>query len=364
MMPPKKNHKALSADKAYLNQIIMTQARLAEASFDLKTFLDLVVHQMQNLTPATGVVIELVDGKDMVYQAATGSVAQYIGLRLPIGNSISGLCVHNHEILQSNDTERDPRVNLAACRKIQARSLVVAPLFHNGNAVGVLKILSKKPKTFGKQHIQTLQLMAGFIGSALAHQITYQATEKLLLDKIQALTKSKKSEKYLQHIAHYDFLTGLTNRKLFSDLLKVVLSHTKRTNKLIALMYLDIDAFKTINDNLGHGAGDALLKAFAKRLKNCIRSSDIVGRLGGDEFAILLEEVKKPQNAIKIAEKILTNISKAFKIDNQLIKITASIGIAFYQEGKINNAIFMKQADQALYKAKQAGKNRFEIFQV
>jgi len=147
------------------------QKTLYAADFDLNAFMELVVNEMMQLTPADAVVIELASNKDMVYRAGTGELANYKGLRLPIKGSISGLCVESKEVLLSNDTETDSRVNLEACRKVGARSLVVAPLFNNEDAVGVLKILSNKPNIFTPEHVKILQIVAGFLGTALANQI-------------------------------------------------------------------------------------------------------------------------------------------------------------------------------------------------
>jgi GAF domain-containing protein len=169
-MESTKEHKTLDT-KAKLELLVQTQKKLLDADFDLSSFMDLVVEEMQLLTPATGVVVELVEGDEMVYRAATGTVKDYIGLRLTIQGSISGLCVQKQEVLISNDTEKDPRVNVEACRRVSARSLVVAPLMHLGRAVGVLKILSRAPDDFTDEDVKTLQLMSGFLASALANQI-------------------------------------------------------------------------------------------------------------------------------------------------------------------------------------------------
>lgn len=154
-----------------LDLILQVQTRLMESDFDLSSFMDLVVEDMLKLTPATGAVIELQENNEMVYRAATGSVKNYVGLHLPFENSISGLCVKSHEVLRSDDTEKDERVNIEACRKVAARSMVVAPLFHNGKTVGVLKIVSDQPQAFSEEDVKTLQLMAGFVASGLSQQI-------------------------------------------------------------------------------------------------------------------------------------------------------------------------------------------------
>lgn len=253
----------------HLNEIIKTQSRLAMANFNINTFMNLVVDQMQQLTAATGVVIELVAGDEMVYRAATGTVAAHIGLRLPIASSISGLCVKTRKILHCNDTEEDPRVNKEACRKVQARSLVVAPLIHEGNAVGVLKILSKEANGFTEGDVQTLQLMAGFIGSGLAHQIFYEASQKLLQERNLYITELHKTQGKLKYLAEHDFLTTLPNRGLFTEALANTLQENHQQKQLHAIFSFDVDHFKSVNDTLGHAAGDALLKAFAQRVKKC-----------------------------------------------------------------------------------------------
>jgi len=163
--------KPLDNNADRLNALVEVQGYLNEAHFDLYAFMELVVEQMQKLTPATGVIIELVEGDNMIYRAATGSAKPHLGLSLPRENSISGLCVTSHQILRCDETEKDERVNLPACRKVGARSMVVAPLFHNGDAIGVLKILSDKPHAFSEDDVKTLQLMAGYIASGLAKQM-------------------------------------------------------------------------------------------------------------------------------------------------------------------------------------------------
>ena len=170
----------MSLDNGELeNRIAKLVAHLNEADFEIYAFMNLAVHEVLELTPATGVVVELVEGDEMVYRAATGVMEPYLGLRLPIKGSISGLCVETREALCSEDTEKDTRVNLPACQKIGARSLVVAPLFHLRKAVGVLKIVSDKPDNFSPQDIEILKKVAACLGNALAAQI-YQDIRKFI----------------------------------------------------------------------------------------------------------------------------------------------------------------------------------------
>lgn len=346
----------------HLNQIILTQSRLAEANFNLDDFMQLVVEQVQNLTRSIGVVVELVDGDDMVYRAATGTVKTHVGLHLPQKNSISGLCVREKKILRSDDTETDKRVNIEACRRVHARSLVVAPLFYKGDTVGVLKILSDKPSAFTEDDVKTLQLMAGLIGSALAHQISHDTTERLLEERTRALEEVRKAEEKLTHMANYDYLTNLPNRNLFHDRLNVAINHAKRSKKKLALFFLDIDHFKLINDKLGHDVGDEILKTFAARIQQCIRKSDTPARLGGDEFVILLDQINDFEVASVIAQKIIANINTPFTFQEKSIHVSTSIGITFFKDDNTTPTELLKQADQALYAAKKAGRNNYKIF--
>ncbi len=358
-----KKVKSNSESVSYLNQIINTQSCLAEADFNLQEFMQLIVLQMQKLTPATGVVVELVEGDEMVYRAASGTVADYVGLRLKIENSISGLCIRENEILRSDDTELDPRVNLEACRKVKARSLVVTPLVHQGGAIGVLKILSKNAEAFSEQDENILQLMAGFIASGVAHQQFYETNQTLLHERTEALHELQIAQEKLQYLAHHDFLTNLPNRSMFTKKLNDAISKSKRHQSTMALFFLDIDHFKSINDNLGHDVGDELLKQFANRIKKAIRDYDFAARLGGDEFVIFLEDLDDPQTAIHTAEKIIKTMSDKFKLKKTSLNITTSIGVSFNQGKDITSDELLKQADQALYRAKNGGRNQFNIFE-
>ncbi|MDP9108366.1 MAG: PAS domain S-box protein [Pseudomonadota bacterium] len=192
--------KTQERDSVRLNEIIVTQCQLAAAALDLEAFMKLVVYRMDSLTAASGTVVELVDGDDMVYRASSGVAASSIGLRLKRDTSISGLCVKSGEVLRCDDTRTDSRVDRAACDRIGIRSLIVAPLVHDGRAVGVLKSMAEAPRAFGARDLQTLQLMAGLIGSAIAHQVAFQAKERLLDELSTAVTRLRAVEHRTQVI--------------------------------------------------------------------------------------------------------------------------------------------------------------------
>lgn len=182
---------ALQQDSVRLNEIITTQYKLAEAILDHDAFIMLVIERIALLTKARGAVYELLEGDEMVYQAASGELAAHIGMRLKVEHSLSGMCITSGQVLSCNDAETDPRVDLAACRLVNGRSLVAAPLIHAGTPVGVLKIMSPLPNAFSERDVQTLQLMAGLIGSAIGHQRDYEANRKLLIGRTEALDALK-----------------------------------------------------------------------------------------------------------------------------------------------------------------------------
>ena len=177
------------------------------------------------------------------------------------------------------------------------------------------------------------------------------------------LTKEKQAEEQLQHLAHYDALTGLPNRTLFSDRLQQALATAKRSDAHMALLLLDLDKFKPVNDTLGHAVGDLLLIEVGKRLQACVRESDTVSRLGGDEFVVLLPTLEAEPDAMRVAEKIRNALSQPFVLADHHIGISASIGVAVYPQHGSDERTLTKNADTAMYAAKNAGHNNARLYQ-
>ncbi len=178
------------------------------------------------------------------------------------------------------------------------------------------------------------------------------------------ITGRKLIEEGLKRTALYDILTGLPNRALFNDRLKFAIIQAKRKATKIALMFIDLDNFKPINDTYGHNAGDLLLKLAAKRMKDSIRESDTVGRIGGDEFLLLLPAINTPQDALNVAEKIRHEINKPFELPGvPAVNISSSTGVAIYPEHGSNATHLIKSADDAMYLAKERGRNKVVLFQ-
>ena len=172
------------------------------------------------------------------------------------------------------------------------------------------------------------------------------------------ITERKKFEEQLLHTTYHDILTGLPNRILLNDRLKVAIATAKRNkDQMLALMFIDLDNFKQINDTLGHILGDQLLAESATRILGCLRASDTVARIGGDEFVVLLPSINNPEEARRVAENIRSSICEPARVDGQIASVSTSIGIAIYPENGKDEDTLLRNADSAMYRAKQSGRN-------
>jgi len=193
---------------------------------------------------------------------------------------------------------------------------------------------------------------------------TYSKLELIrnVTEQKRAYKELAKKEAELDYSAHYDLLTELPNRVLFQDRFELAIKKSYRQKDIIALILLDLDNFKQINDSFGHHKGDMVLKEIAKRLQKIVRKGDTISRLSGDEFALIAEELKQPQAASVMAKKILDAFEEPIMIDNNEIYITCSIGISIYPNDGNNAIDLLKFADSAMHKAKSEGKNNFQFY--
>jgi len=178
----------------------------------------------------------------------------------------------------------------------------------------------------------------------------------------QDITKRVESEQRLAHLAHHDALTGLPNRTLIIDRLKQALFHAEVHSRLVAVMFLDLDHFKEINDNYGHNFGDELLIQITERLAGSVRSEDTVGRYAGDEFVILLDDIDDEHHISILAQKLVDVLNQDFNIFGKKLRISASIGVSFYPTDAISSNELIRNADIAMYRAKEMGKNTYQFY--
>lgn len=318
---------------ALLRQIIETQRLINAAMLDADEVMRVVAESAQTLTGGTGGVVELAEGDEMVYRAATGSAAGFVGTRLKLNASLSGLCVRTGNVLRCEDSETDPRVDREACRRIGVRSMVAVPLLQPEGPVGVLKVVSSEPESFDLHDIETLELLAGFIAASLTNASAYRDESRR---------------------AVHDSLTGLPNRTLLVDRLEQALRHAQRNKHHVAVVYLDLDGFKPVNDEYGHSAGDKLLRAVARGLSSALRASDTVARVGGDEFVVICDEAD-PESGNLITERLQAAVEMAGRSMPFKAAVTASIGVA-WSDGHDSPEALLSAADASMYEAKRSAR--------
>jgi diguanylate cyclase (GGDEF)-like protein/PAS domain S-box-containing protein len=200
-------------------------------------------------------------------------------------------------------------------------------------------------------------------GLVFPQEISFTAIDRGgMVCVVRDVTERTYAEEQIKHLAYHDALTGLPNRLLFKDRLTVALSHAQRGNERLAVLFLDLDRFKVINDSLGHTAGDQLLQAVAWRVQSCVRESDTVARLGGDEFTLLLPQLTHSEDAARVAQKILQAVQHPFPVEGRDLFITTSVGISLYPEDGEDAETLIKNADTAMYQAKAEGRDNYQLF--
>jgi diguanylate cyclase (GGDEF)-like protein len=192
--------------------------------------------------------------------------------------------------------------------------------------------------------------------------VKWEGDGKIILRSIRYAIERKRAESRLNYLASYDSLTGIPNRQYFQDHLDRATRRARRARRKLGVLFLDLDRFKAVNDTLGHKAGDELLKIVVTRLRDVIRSGDMLARLGGDEFAVLLEDINGPLELEAAAAKILTAFEETFVLDGRPVSITVSVGISVYPSDNRDPLALLNNADIAMYQAKDFGRNSFKFF--
>jgi diguanylate cyclase (GGDEF)-like protein/PAS domain S-box-containing protein len=180
---------------------------------------------------------------------------------------------------------------------------------------------------------------------------------------LEDITERKQAEETIKRMAYHDALTGLPNRRLFSDRMNIAMARAYRNRKKLAVMLLDLDDFKDVNDRLGHSVGDRLLQVVGQRLTGLLRQGDTVARMGGDEFMVLLPEVAGVEGAAEVAQKILESIRESYVLDGHELHVSTSVGIALYPDDGEDAETLMRNADIAMYRAKDQGRNNYQLWQ-
>ncbi|MBD3619014.1 MAG: GGDEF domain-containing protein [Chromatiales bacterium] len=328
---------------AQLERIIAAQAGVAKLGMDFEGIIAHVARESQAMTGADGAVVELLEDDEMVYAAVTGIADHLHGLRLKRDSSLSGLCVTDARVLYCDDSETDERVDREACRKVGLRSMIVVPLIHAGEAVGVLKVMSCEPSAFGAEDARILLYMSELIAAAMYNAERYSQDE-------------------LFRRATTDELTGLANRALFHDRLRHAIGQARRDGRGFGVMVVDMDGLKQINDTHGHSVGDIALRTLATRLVDSLRQADTVARLGGDEFGVILTLVSDRDAAACVEADLTAEIEEPLEVAGQWLTLEASLGMALYPADGETSQALLEVADQRMYEQKRVRQaDRLEV---
>ena len=267
-------------------------------------------------------------------------------------------------------------------RKNEPQTWLAAPLIDNGNIFGIIAIQHyTQASAYNESDLSLIRFIAQHISTAIIHKRAQSLIEKnneelerLVADRTKELQATnlnlrmqieerRKAETQLYYEAHHDALTKLPNRAMFTDRLTHALRHIKRhTQHSFAVLFIDLDRFKVINDTLGHHAGDEFLIEIAGRLSECVRENDVLARLGGDEFVILLDSLESHDDVEDVASRIITSIEQPFEIDGNCLYSNASIGIAMCNAQYKDASEILRDADAAMYQAKSLGRGRYVYF--
>lgn len=286
--------------------------------------------------------------KHFIYSGIESEVAEKIG-RLPLGRGLLGVVVHENTSLRLDDMSKDPRSAGFPEHHPQMKSLLAVPVSHGGRVYGRIYLCDK-------ENSEPFSPNDEILAKSFAHSLS------LVLDNAREMEEINRARQSLTYMAHFDALTDLPNRTLLEDRIRQALTHARRYSLRLAILFIDLDNFKAINDTLSHQVGDLLLKQAAGKISACLREDDTVARQGGDEFIVLLRNIVNSRDAAQVSQKILSALENPFDIKDHEAFIGASIGISIFPDNADNIETLLANADAAMYHAKRLGKNNYQFF--
>ncbi len=327
---------------------LLSAAKAMNLAVELEAVLETVLRCALELLQGSDGSIMLVHGKSELRTVGTSGASPARGARVRFGEGVAGKVAASREpTLISGVIQHEPgdQARLDVPPPVSSMSV---PLIHRTALLGVLNVNASPGRSFTEYDLRALGLFAEQAAGALANA---QLLEEQRLLATRTLYQ-----------AMHDGLTNLPNRSLFIDRIGHALARRRAPDRRVAVLFLDLDDFKRINDSLGHAAGDDVLIAFAERLRGCVRSADTVARFGGDEFGVLVEDVAAPIEAVATAQRVLETLDQPFLVADRQVVLHGSIGLALEAEGVTSAQDLVRNADTAMHHAKRAGKARIERF--
>ncbi len=328
---------------------LLEAAKAMNLVLDLQQVLETILECAHELLETRDGSIMLVHGEDELRTVSASGASNARGARLRFGEGIAGRVAQTRDPVLVTGVVNPDRWPAEASEAPPPTSSMSVPLVHRDTLLGVLNVSAAPGHDYTRHQLRALSLFGEQAAAAIANARLYEEQRLLASQNVyQAL---------------HDLLTNLPNRALFLDRVNHALSRRRRTSQLVALLFLDLDDFKLINDSLGHAAGDEVLIAFADRLRTCVRSGDAMARFGGDEFAVLVEDVASPADASATAERIMEIFSEPFSVGERRVWLRASIGIAVESLSASSAEALLRNADTAKNVAKGQGKGRIVVFE-
>ena len=329
--------------------------RIAEHAGDTASFLDEATDTAMELTRATGAVVLIADEALALHVAAArGQMADVERDAFESGQTLARAALCSHSTLHSDATDGDDRIRGGARAERALHSLIATPLRYGDEVLGVLEVCSSVHQAFDEIDERGVALIGNALGGALGRQIALDDNARLLAQVQASLRATEAKARKFEDAALYDALTGLPNRAHFLARLEEVCREYQGQPDRFAVLFLDLDDFKTVNDLHGHATGDAVLSATAEALTSCLREADLVARMGGDEFVVLLTRLRHgSHDAPVIASNILAALGRPRNIDGVELSIEASVGWVPH-DGLLDAAAVLAAADAAMYAQKRA----------
>jgi len=339
------------------------------ASLDMETVARIVHRRLGELLDATDFSLALLDSATdrIVFRLFIQGNVESPVFSIPADSkdSFSAWVIAHGEPLLIKDAplEYGKYINASGFRKgTDTSSLLFTPLFSGSRVVGAIGIQSMQPQAYSGEDLKLIGALASFVSVALENSRVHEELRKVNLALQTEKSELERLTRKVSHIANHDGLTGLPNRLLLAELLDTALKRSRRVKKLVAVMYMDLDDFKPINDKYGHRAGDIALVVVSNRLKQVLRASDTVARVGGDEFVAIVTDLDSKLTASLVADKLVVSCSQPMDVGGTECRVGVSVGIAFYPDDGVKAEELLRHADDALYQVKRRGKNGFAFY--
>ncbi|MCX7656311.1 MAG: diguanylate cyclase [Treponemataceae bacterium] len=350
-------------------QAVAEAGKVITSSLDIQEIARLVQENLKNLMEIEGFSLAIYEEAEeqlqFVFCVEQNESRSVPPLSLADSFHLLVWVLRHQQSIRIDDIEKTMTEGLSPLKYFEgssARSVIGIPLTLGGAVIGTLSIHSRKRKAYSEEDVRLLESISTFV--AIALQNSRHRQELLRLN--EALRAEKEALEQLtrkvSRLANHDGLTGLPNRLLLAELLERAIQRSKRQKTLLAILFMDLDNFKPINDTFGHQEGDHALVEVAHRIKRALRASDVIARVGGDEFVVLLTDMENEDGARLVAEKIVKTLEQPLYIEGQLCQLGVSIGIAVYPKDGASGDELIRHADEAMYRIKRAGKNGYTFY--